>query len=136
MKLILRRIWFTEKSTIGRLYIDDKFECYTLEDVVREDGIKVPGETAIPYGEYKVIIDFSNRFQRLMPHVLDVPLFEGIRIHAGNTDKDTEGCPLVGEIRGEDFVGQSRIAFNRLFIKMQSAESEGITITIEREVNV
>jgi hypothetical protein len=80
--------------TIGKMYIDGIDTCYTLEDVVREE--KIYGETAIPTGTYKVIINFSNRFQQLMPLLLDVPEFEGVRIHPGNTDKDTHGCILVG----------------------------------------
>jgi hypothetical protein len=126
MTLELIRRWFTDKSTIGELFIEDVFFCYTLEDKVREEKIK--GKTAIPYGTYKVVIDLSNRFQRLMPHILDVPNFEGIRIHSGNTDKDTEGCIIVGMTKSKDFVGQSREAFNSLFEELTTTEEE---ITIE-----
>ena len=79
--------------TLGKMYIDGVDMCYTLEDVVREE--KVYGETAIPAGRYRVDVTYSNRFQCDMPLVLDVPNFEGIRIHPGNTDKDTHGCILV-----------------------------------------
>src|SRR5207302_8902491 len=89
MHLKLIRKIFTDKSTIGALYIDNHFECFTLEDTVRETGIKIPGRTAIPYGSYEVIIDHSKRFTGNMPHVLNVPGFEGIRIHSGNTSGDT-----------------------------------------------
>jgi len=83
MKIDLVRHVFTPRSTIGSLYVDGKFECYTLEDVVRL-GEKVYGETAIPEGTYEVQITFSNRFKRDLPLLLKVPGFEGVRIHPGN----------------------------------------------------
>ena len=81
MKLSLIRKVFTDKSTIGTLQIDGGVSMFTLEDVDRKleaGGVKIPGQTAIPRGTYTVIIDFSNRFQRMMLHVLDVPQFDGI----------------------------------------------------------
>jgi len=83
MKIEVIRHTFTERSTIGSLYLNGKFECYTLEDVVRV-GEKVPGATAIPEGIYPVQITFSNRFKRDLPLLLNVPNFDGIRIHTGN----------------------------------------------------
>ena len=118
---------YSSKSTIGKMYIDGVFECFTLEDVVR-NGPKVPGATAIPAGSYNVIVDFSNRFQKDMPHILDVPGFEGIRIHSGNTDADTEGCILLGRNRAEDYVGESRLAFASFFPKLQAAGEATITV--------
>lgn len=132
LKLIRKR--FHKDSTIGELLIDGYFECYTLEDEVRPLGEKVPSETAIPAGTYKVVIDQSDRFKRLMPHLLDVPQFTGVRIHFGNTDDDTDGCILVGTtIVNENFVGNSRIAFDQLFTKLKSTFDLGeeIQITIE-----
>ena len=96
MHLELKRLYYLKQCTIGTLSIDGLFVCYTLEDIVRPAGAKIPGATAIPEGEYRVIVDWSNRFQRFMPKLLDVPGFEGIRIHPGNTHKDTSGCILVG----------------------------------------
>jgi len=130
MDLYLIRQWFSDHNTVGTLYIGTLWECYTLEDVVREPGVKIPKETAIPYGKYQVIIDFSNRFQRMMPHVLNVHMFEGIRIHAGNTDKDTEGCILLGKERGKDGVLRSRIAFNSFFDKLRQ-EKDDIWLSID-----
>ena len=127
MQLTLIREQSTDYSTSGTLLVDGKFECFTLEDVVRDK--KVLGETAIPAGNYKVIIDMSNRFKRLLPLLINVPGFVGIRIHPGNTDKDTEGCILVGTSRRKDFVGNSRLAFGALFAKLQAAKS--ITITVK-----
>lgn len=126
MDLTLIRESSSTQSTMGKLMVDGVFECYTLEDVVR--ATKIAGETAIPAGTYKVIIDMSNRFKRLLPLVVDVPGFAGIRIHPGNTAKDTEGCILVGTSRSKDFVGNSRVAFDALFKKMQAAKS--ITLMI------
>lgn len=95
MNLFLQRIAQTPEYTIGRLYINDNFFCHTLEDVVREE--KIAGKTAIPAGTYQVIVNRSSKFKRDLPLLLDVPDFEGIRIHRGNTAKDTSGCILVGE---------------------------------------
>jgi hypothetical protein len=126
MKLHLKRLHKTEFSTIGELTVDGLFQCYTLEDKERE--IKIKAETAIPKGTYKVIITLSARFKTLLPLIVDVPGFEGIRIHPGNTNHDTEGCILVGKTRGVDFVGKSRKAFAELLTKMKLAKE--ITITI------
>jgi hypothetical protein len=127
MKLLLKRLHKTENSTIGELYVDGKFECYTLEDVERE--VKIKSETAIPKGTYIVGITLSNRFKKLLPILINVPNFEGVRIHSGNTNHDTEGCILVGTTRSDDFIGNSRVAFSKLFKKMQLEKD--ITLTIE-----
>ena len=94
MNLVLQRIAQTPEYTIGRLEIDGQFFCNTLEDPVRDE--KIAGKTAIPEGTYEVIVNRSPRFKRDLPLLLDVPNFEGIRIHRGNTAKDTSGCILVG----------------------------------------
>lgn len=120
MELTLVRDPSSLVSTIGRLAIDGIFECWTLEDVVR-DGPKIPGKTAIPAGRYEVVVTFSQRFQRPLPLLLGVPHFTGVRIHPGNTDADTEGCILVGRTKGENFIGESRSAFSLLFLKLQQA---------------
>jgi hypothetical protein len=126
MQIIVKRLHKTNTSTIGELLIDGIFQCYTLEDVERP--VKIKNETAIPKGTYKVIINQSNRFKRLLPLLLNVPNYEGVRIHSGNTNHDTEGCILVGQTRGDNYIGQSRKAFDKLFKKMQAAKD--ITITI------
>jgi hypothetical protein len=137
MKLRLLRRWLTPRSTIGELFLDDAWECFTLEDPVRE-GPKVPGETAIPAGVYPVIVTTSPRAQGgglwspspdfLLPMLLNVPGFTGVRIHAGNRAKDTEGCILVGRTRGEDMIGESRPALSVLLPKLLAAPGE---ITLE-----
>ena len=134
LNLRLHRFEFGDKWTIGRLFVDEVFQCYTLEDVVRDSSSpKVPGATAIPRGTYKVIIDHSTRFNKDMPHVLNVPGFTGIRIHSGNTDKDTEGCILLGNTwAGGDWVGQSGLAFSKFFPQLQSALVNDVAVlTIE-----
>ena len=127
MQITVKRLHKTNTSTIGELLIDGLFECYTLEDIERP--VKIKAETAIPKGTYKVIINQSNRFKRLMPLLLNVPNFEGVRIHAGNTNHDTEGCILVGRTRSKDFIGQSRKAYEKLFKKMQAAKDISLIIS-------
>lgn len=127
MKLLLERQDLTDESTIGKLYVDGEFECYTLEDVLRP-GQKVYGETAIPAGTYEVIITLSPRFKRKLPLLVKVPGFDGVRIHPGNTKDDTEGCILVGTARKPNMVLNSRVAFNRLFAKLEKADKIELTI--------
>jgi|VirMetMinimDraft_7_1064189.scaffolds.fasta_scaffold39491_4 hypothetical protein len=131
MKLELKRKIFTDDSTIGELFIDGVFVCYTLEDKVRDK--KIYGVTAIAYGEYEVIISYSNRFKQYMPLLLKVPEFEGIRIHSGNKSADTEGCILVGSSKSLNFVGNSRVTYRSLFAKMKiAAKKEKIFINVTK----
>jgi hypothetical protein len=130
VKIKLVRDTFTEKSTIGKLFINDIYECNTLEDFVRK-GQKVYGETAIPEGIYSVTIDYSNHFQKNMPHILNVEGFQGIRIHSGNNADDTEGCIILGMNRKIDWVGQSRTAYAAFFSKLNAAFEQDEKITIE-----
>jgi hypothetical protein len=128
----IRRLVFTDNSSIGKLTIDGQFFCFTLEDKNREipgapvSEWKVAGKTAIPVGTYKLVIDWSVRFKRWMFHLLDVPGFGGIRIHSGNTDADTEGCILVGTNRATDEVLNSRVALAMLWAKL-AVPAEGHT---------
>ena len=132
MKLVLERLTLAPDFTTGQLSVDGVFQCWTLEDQARSPGVKIPGKTAIPYGTYRVIHDLSARFGRVMFHVLDVPGFAGIRIHAGTTDKDTEGCILVGNQRGPgDFIGQSRDALAALEAKVFPVLDRGEDVTLE-----
>lgn len=130
MEIKVTRKEFTDKSVIGEMEIDGEFLCYTLEDPPRLT--KIPGKTGIPAGRYEVVIDLSTRFKRLMPHILNVPGFEGIRIHAGNRAVDTEGCVLLGMTRGLDFVGQSREAVESFMFELGEGLRDGkvfITVT-------
>lgn len=134
MKLVLNRIFLNDKATIGELYVDNAYLCDTLEDKVRPANTKVYGETAIPDGTYDVILSYSPRFKQILPEILNVPNFTGIRIHKGNSSKDTEGCVLVGTWDGlkEDWISNSKKAFDRLMPLLQQATDikDKITITI------
>lgn len=151
MKIQLNTLQANDSSTIGEMLIDGKHFCNTLEDVVRNlpevcpntpKGIackcagKVPGKTAIPAGTYKVILSYSNRFKRIMPEVLNVPHFLGIRIHKGNSSVDTDGCILVGtwDNKSKDWISNSTKAYDELMTLLQKAidNNEDITITIVR----
>jgi hypothetical protein len=129
MKLLIKRFEFAKTYTIGKLYVNGIYYCYTLEDTVRFKGEKINGQTAIPTGTYAVIVDHSNRFKRRLPHILNVPGFEGVRIHTGNTSANTEGCILVGTTwAGKDFIGNSKIAFDPLFDKMELEKTTELII--------
>lgn len=138
MKLRLQRHPSGPTSTIGELsqeLADGAYSerwCWTCEDVVREQrGVpvgqwKVPGETAIPEGTYRVILSQSTRFGgQLMPELLHVPGFTGIRIHSGNTSLDTEGCVLVGTETDGTQVLHSREAYAMVKERLVEADSTG-----------
>lgn len=128
MKLKLVRDTFRSSFTLGKLFVDDQEFCHTLEDCVR--AVKIPGQTAISEGTYQVVIDMSARFKRLMPHVLNVPNFEGIRIHKGNKPEDTDGCILLGATRGDGYISQSGVAFDKFFDLLQEGLKHG-SVTLE-----
>ena len=117
--------------TIGSLLLDGDYFCDTLEDPVR--GAKMPGITAIPAGRYKVIVNRSPRFGRDLPRLLDVPGFEGILIHRGNTAKDTAGCILVGENKEPGKVVNSGRYEEELTRILKEAQANGEEIRIEIE---
>lgn len=126
MKLSVERTHGTKQWTHGKLYINGVYFCDTLED--EERTVKLPRETAIPCGTYKVIINMSNRFKKLMPLLIAVPNFEGVRIHNGNTKDHTEGCILVGKKLKEGFVGNSKSTFKDLMSRLQGVKDLSIEI--------
>lgn len=134
MELTLNRIFLGSSATIGELLVNDKYLCDTLEDRVRPEGEKVYGKTAIPEGTYEMVLSYSPRFKKILPEILNVPNFTGIRIHCGNSSADSSGCILVGTWDGEkeDWVSDSKVAFNKLMSLLQKAadNKEKITITI------
>jgi len=128
MNLKLVREIKTPTITLGHLEAG-KMVLMTCEDPVRDH--KIPGVTAIPYGRYKVIINFSNRFKKHLPLLLDVPGFSGVRIHSGNGPEDTEGCILVGTTRTKAGVANSRYAMSLLMTLLEKTIEQGENIYIE-----
>lgn len=135
MMLHLQRSKIFPHCTIGRLSIDGVFFCHTLEDTVRPAGVKIPGRTAIPAGQYEVLLTHSVRFKKILPLLLKVPGFEGVRIHGGNTADDTLGCILVGFAVNLSSQKIYRSASDRLIARLKhSSSSIQITITNGMEV--
>lgn len=139
MKLTLKRIALRPTYTIGKLYIDDVYFCDTIEDTVRDlnkngkfdnGEKKVHSKTAIPYGIYEIKWTYSPRFKKYTPQLMNVPSFEGIRIHAGNTSADTEGCLILGENKQVGKVLNSRATINKFYQIIKKACSNG-NVTIE-----
>lgn len=145
MRLTLVRIANRPTYCIGKLYIDGKWFCDTLEDTDRglDDSmtekeilkIKVKGETAIPTGIYQLLLTYSPKYKKIMPLVNNVKGYQGIRIHSGNTAKDTEGCLLVGKNKEVGKVLDSRMTFNALFKRLNQAKGK-IIIDIQRKYTV
>ena len=135
MQIKVVRQVFTGNSTIGQMYLDGKFECFTLEDMVRP--VKIAKETAIPAGSYKVTLRMSPHFKVRTPALDKVPNYEYVLIHFGNDKSHTDGCILVGQSKSVDFVGSSMAAFKALMPKFEAAvargEPLGIEIVEERE---
>lgn len=139
MKLTLKRIALRPTYTIGKLYIDDVYFCDTIEDTVRDTNKsgkfdkgeqKIKGKTAIPYGTYEIRWTYSPRFKKYTPQLMNVPSFEGIRIHAGNTSADTEGCLILGKNKQVGKVLNSRDTINKFYPIIKEACSNG-KVTIE-----
>lgn len=115
----------TDSPNYGELFIDGVLVGQTLEDTDRhleDGGEKIYGETAIPRGRYRVILSFSNRFQKVMPEVLGVGTHTGVRIHGGNDEVDTLGCPLLGRIRTATGIANCRAANDRLIDALDFAD--------------
>lgn len=140
MEILIDRNISTVESTTSKVYVDGAFECFALED--RNRGLKatmplkeitekkVFGKTCIPEGRYEVTITHSEHFNRDLPLLIDVPGYEGVRIHPGNTAADTEGCILPGEVRTLDMVLNSKKAFGKLYDKIHAAISNETKVFI------
>lgn len=136
MNLTLKRLNLTPNYTEGELYVNDVYFCKTLEDTNRDlnkngqfdnNEKKVYGETCIPYGKYKVILSYSPKFKRELPEILEVPDFQGIRIHRGNKISDTLGCVLCGEKIKNGYLSNStpyEIKLVELFKQAKSRNEE------------
>ena len=127
----LCRIFHNDTYTIGKLYENGVYLCDVIEDVERD--IKIADKTAIPKGTYKVIVNQSNRFKRLLPLLIDVPGFEGIRIHNGVNETSSSGCLIVGQNKIKGQVTNSRYWMNKICDTMYAAQMKGIKITITIE---
>ena len=113
MNITVKRTFKGPEYTIGKLYIDGAYFCDTLEDTVRPAGVKIASKTAIPAGTYKVKKTMSPRFKKILPEILNVPNFSGVRIHSGNTAADTDGCLLLGlnRAKGQVLCSKNAMAF-------------------------
>jgi hypothetical protein len=144
MEIEIKRLYKKENYTIGKVYIDGKYFSESLED--KERGlssdmsleeikkIKVKGETAIPAGTYQVLYTYSPKFKRMLPLINNVKGFDGIRVHSGNTAKDSLGCVLLGFNKEKGKVLQSRDTCNKFYKIIEDAitkRGEAITLKIE-----
>jgi len=148
MRLLLKTLHKTNESTLGALYIDNVFQCFTLEDMIRPMGLKVYGKTAIPEGIYTLGLRkgsplakrYDKRYRKHIPHcgmlwVKGVPNFKWIYIHPGNSSSDTEGCILIGNTARKTCDGstlaQSRTAYRALYPLVSGAIERGANVTLE-----
>jgi hypothetical protein len=134
-------------ATLGALYLNDVWQCWTLEDAIREPSMqtvqraltppawvatwKVPGKTAIPAGRYTILLTLSHRFKIVLPELVGVPGFSGIRIHVLNVSTETEGCIGVGRVRAEAKILESRIAMDALMLRLQGYTKDRERIAID-----
>lgn len=146
MRLTLKRIANKKDYCIGKLYINGVYFCDTLEDrdrglsdaMTEEEikSIKQYGTTAIPVGIYTVLLTYSPKYKKVMPLINNVKGYSGIRIHSGNTSKDTLGCLLVGKNTIVGRLTDSRNTYNALFKRLQQKGSNKITIEIYRTYTI
>jgi hypothetical protein len=138
MRIKVERFEFGKDYTLSKVYLDGRFECYAIEDEIRE--VKVKGETAVPYGKYELGMRYSPKFTPRTGHdmlwVKNVPNFQWILIHTGNTEKDTDGCLIVGTRPGYLNGGAravlgSKMAYDKLYPQVLAAMDAGQKVTIE-----
>ena len=129
MKIIVKHIFSNDSYSIGKMSVDGEYLCNTLEDPQRP--VKIAGRTGIPNGIYKVVLSNSFRFKKVLPEIQNVPGFVGVRIHAGNTAEDTEGCILVGFNTEKGRLTKSREAFYSLMELLHGAKARKEEITLE-----
>ena len=142
MIITIDRKWKKPDYTISKVYVDgEDFHCNCLEDTDRGlhqgmstkdvQAIKVKGKTAIPRGTYNVVYTYSPRFKKYLPLLENVTGFEGIRVHSGNSAKDTEGCLLFGKNDKVGRISNSKLWTDRIIIKMKEAWGRKEKVTIE-----
>lgn len=133
MRILVKRRFFGENYTIGSMFLNGEYFCDTIEDKYKDLSLepKVDGETAIPFGNYNVVLSFSSKFKRALPRLMDVPFFEGILIRSGNSEEKWSGCIIVGDNRVKGAVVYSRIREDELMRRLNLADERGESITIE-----
>lgn len=134
ISFLLQREIMKDEFTLGHFYQDGVHFAWTCEDCDREledGGTKIPRETAIPRGLYRLTATMSVRFSRLMPLIADVPNFSGVRIHGGNTHRDTEGCPLIGAVRTDTGIAGCTVLVAKLIRVITECEAKGGKCWIE-----
>jgi len=132
LEIVLERKFKHEDCTEGNLYVGGNWFCHVIEDKVRAKAglwnklLKVYAETAIPYGRYPVLVTWSNRFNRRLTGVFNVPDFEGIRIHNGTTARSSAGCPIISyQTDGNKRLTRDPSAMNDLCIKIDAFQKTG-----------
>ncbi len=133
MDIVIKRIAFKDRYTIGCLYIDRKLFCDTMEPhaINWDTERKIPGRTAVPEGTYGIALAISSKFRRIMPYLVGIPEFQGVMIHWGNYPKDTAGCILVGDNTDVGKLFNSRKTFMRLFSLTEAAINKGERVTVK-----
>lgn len=141
MKIELHRKFRQKGYSIGILYINGERICETLEDedrglkqelsVATLKSMKIKGQTAIPVGTYQVLMTYSPKYKRIMPLVSNVPAYEGVRIHSGNTNRDTEGCILCGRNTKKGMVTNSRYWTKIVTGRIQKAVDNKEQVTLQ-----
>lgn len=143
IRLTLIRIANTTRYCIGRLYLNGEYFCDTLED--RDRGLsddmtleeikanKIYGQTAIPVGIYNIILNYSPKYKKVMPLLVNVKGYDGVRIHSGNVPEDTLGCILVGKNKVKGQVVESRKTYDALYKRLQQHGKDKIVIDIQRK---
>lgn len=129
MEISVRRFLPGHESTLGEMFIDGAYFCYTIADFVQKGDSVVYGKSYVPAGRYRVVVTYSHRFGRELPLLVDVPGFSKVRI-VGESSKDTYGCVVVGYTRDGGDVGQRRSAYNALLLKIRNALFNGEEVFI------
>lgn len=123
-----------EAHTPGKVYASGLFFCFSCEDEDRfleKGGVKIKGKTAIPRGVYELVLSFSHRFQKVLPEVLCVKDYSGVRCHGGNEAEDSEGCPLLGQVRTSTGVAKCADTVQRMIKMIESATDQGRRVFLE-----
>ena len=139
MKIVVERFMFDKNYTMSRVYVDDKFYCFGLEpydaSITKETPVEdikslktKYGKIAVPLGEYELVYNWSNKYQKMLPLVMDTPGFAGVRLHAGNKIDDTRACLLLGKFYMNGVISDSRATMNKFIAYWKELKFEKATI--------